>query len=83
MLGYGVLLVTVLGFGITKWFEDYPLSFRIALPVGLAFFLFSDWLIGVREMTIPGFLPGPWVGITYIIGQLLIHLTPFFGFRTS
>ncbi|MHA2424488.1 MAG: lysoplasmalogenase family protein [Candidatus Thorarchaeota archaeon] len=83
MLGYGILLVTVLGFAITKWFENFPISFRIALPIGFAFFLFSDWLIAYHVMTDPTFLSGPWVGLTYIVGQLLIHLSPLLGSRTS
>ncbi len=74
MLGYGILLVTVLAFALTKWFDDYSLGFRLLICVGFAFFLFSDWLIGYHEMTNPSFLSGPWVGITYIFAQLSIHL---------
>ncbi|MHA1906963.1 MAG: lysoplasmalogenase family protein [Candidatus Thorarchaeota archaeon] len=81
LLGYGILLVTVLGFAISKWFGDYPILFKILLPLGFVLFLFSDWLIGVHVMTDPTFLSGPWVGVTYTIGQLFIHLSILFGSR--
>ncbi|MFW9850659.1 MAG: lysoplasmalogenase family protein, partial [Candidatus Thorarchaeota archaeon] len=83
ILGYGILLVTVIAFAITKWFNSYTLTFRVALPLGFLLFLFSDWLIGVHTMTDPTFLSGPWVGVTYIIGLILVHLTPLFGSRMS
>lgn len=81
LLGYGILLVTVVGFALTKWFGEFPIAFKIAIFVGFLFFIFSDWLIGVHELTDPSFLSGPWVGITYIFAQLLIQLSAFLGAR--
>ncbi|MDF1538499.1 MAG: lysoplasmalogenase family protein [Candidatus Thorarchaeota archaeon] len=81
LLGYGILLMTVLAFTITKWFDDVPRIFPVLLIVGFCLFLFSDWLIGVHNLTEPSFLTGPWVGLTYIIGQILIHLSPWLGSR--
>jgi len=71
---YGVLLVTLLAFSSTKWFDEFSLWFKIALPVGFFFFLFSDWIIAVRFFVDGSFLSGPIVGVTYIIGQTLIHV---------
>ena len=82
-LGYGILLVTVLAFSITKWADKFSLPFRIALVLGFFLFLFSDWLIAYHEFIDPTFLSGAYVGITYAIGQLLIQLTPFLGSRSS
>lgn len=82
-IGYGILLVTVFGFSITKWFDDYSIGFRLLIILGFFMFIFSDWLIGVHEMTDPTFLSGPWVGITYIFAQLPIQLTAFLGARGS
>ena len=80
---YGILLVSVFAFSLTKWFEEYPIAFRLLLVLGFFMFIFSDWLIGVHEMTDPSFLSGPWVGITYIFAQLPIHLSVFLGARGS
>lgn len=81
--GYGILLVSVFAFSLTKWFEKYPIGFRLLIILGFFMFIFSDWLIGVHEMTDPSFLSGPWVGITYIFAQLPIHLSVFLGARGS
>jgi uncharacterized membrane protein YhhN len=82
-LGYGIILVTVLAFSITKWTDQVSYSFRIAIIVGFFLFLFSDWLIAYHFFTDSTFLSGPYVGITYIIGQLLIQLSSFLGSRGS
>lgn len=79
MLGYGLLIGTVLAFAITKWFDDFPFTFTFCLSIGFLFFFFSDWLLGYHMMTDASFLSGPYVGLTYIIGQLLIHLSTMFG----
>jgi len=82
-LGYGIILVTVLAFSITKWTDRFPFSFRLAIILGFFLFLFSDWLIAYHFFTDPTFLSGPYVGITYVFGQLLIQLTTYFGSRGS
>jgi uncharacterized membrane protein YhhN len=79
MLGYGLLLGTVLAFAITKWFDDFPSTFTFCIAIGFLLFFFSDWLIGYHMMTDASFLSGPYVGLTYIVGQLLIHLSTKFG----
>jgi hypothetical protein len=75
LFAYGILLVSVLAFALTKWFGYYSLYFRISISLGFFFFLFSDWLIGVRNTTNPNFMSPLVVGVTYIVGQLLIQLT--------
>jgi hypothetical protein len=82
-LGYGIILVTVLAFSITKWTEQFPFSFRLALILGFLLFLFSDWLIAYHYFTDSAFLSGPYVGITYVFGQLLIQFTTYLGSRGS
>jgi uncharacterized membrane protein YhhN len=79
MLGYGLILGTVLAFAVTKWFDEFPFAYKFCVSIGFLLFLFSDWLIGVHLMTDPSFLSGPYVGLTYIVGQLLIQLSTMFG----
>ncbi|MDH4213651.1 MAG: lysoplasmalogenase [Candidatus Thorarchaeota archaeon] len=80
-LGYGIILVTVLAFSITKWLDRLTLSYRLAIILGFLLFLFSDWLLAYQYFTDPTFLSGPYVGITYAFGQLLIQLTTYLGSR--
>lgn len=75
-LGYGVLLFTVLAFAVTKWFEGFPVSFRLSLLLGFLLFFLSDWTIAVRALRNPFFLNDLFVGVTYILAQLLIQVTP-------
>lgn len=82
-LGYGILLVSVLAFSITKWTSKFPFSFRFAIILGFLLFLFSDWILAYHYFTDPTFLSGPYLGITYAFGQLLIQLTTYFGSRGS
>jgi len=81
-LAYGVLLLTVLAFAVTKWFEGYPVSFRLSLALGFLLFFLSDWAIAVRAFQNQFFLSNLFVGVTYIIAQLLIQVTPILIGRT-
>ena len=83
MFIYGILLVTALAFALTKWFGPFSIYFRVSIGLGFFFFLFSDWLIGVRNTTDPTFMSGLVVGVTYIIGQLLIQLTGWSSLRNA
>ncbi|MHA2385892.1 MAG: lysoplasmalogenase family protein [Candidatus Thorarchaeota archaeon] len=83
MLGYGILLATLLAFAVTKWFDDFSFAYKFCVSIGFLLFLFSDWLIGVHLMTDPSFLSGPYVGLTYIVGQLLLQLSTMFGSKGS
>ena len=78
---YGLLLVSNLAFALTKWFNEYSIQFKVSIGLGFFFFLFSDWLLGVRNTTNPTFMSGLIVGVTYIIGQLLIQLTGWKSLR--
>ncbi|MFX0108745.1 MAG: lysoplasmalogenase family protein [Candidatus Hodarchaeota archaeon] len=82
-LGYGIMLATALGFALAKWQEEFPIGFRLFIFLGFLFFLFSDWLIAVHRFTDETFLSGPYVGITYIIGQLLIQLSVVMGYKNE
>ena len=80
MFGYGILLTTVLAFSLSKWFDDYPKLFVICLFIGFLLFFVSDYIFGYRTLTDPTFLSGTEaVGVTYIGGQLLIHISSVFG----
>ncbi|MHA1933771.1 MAG: lysoplasmalogenase family protein [Candidatus Thorarchaeota archaeon] len=83
VFGYGIILVSALAFALTKWFDSYPLYFKLAIALGFFLFLFSDWIIGVRALRDPNFLSSMAIGVTYISGQLLIHLTVMLGPRSS
>jgi len=80
LFGYGILLTTVLAFSLSKWFDRYPKLFVICLFIGFLLFFISDYIIGYRTLTDPTFLSGTEaVGVTYICGQLLIHISSLFG----
>lgn len=83
VLGYGFLLVTVVAFSLTKWFDEFPLAFFLTLFLGFLLFFISDWVIGIKALREPAFLGNIAVGLTYLLGQLLIHLTPFIGSKQS
>jgi uncharacterized membrane protein YhhN len=83
VFGYGILLVSTLAFALTKWFDSYPVYFKLAIALGFFLFLFSDWIIGVRALRDPNFLSSMAIGVTYIFGQLLIHLTVILGPRDN
>ncbi|NHJ12213.1 MAG: hypothetical protein EAX95_00980 [Candidatus Thorarchaeota archaeon] len=81
-LGYGILLVTALAFAMTKWFDEYPVPFKLALVFGFLFFFISDWAIAFRYFQDPSFMSGTaFVGVTYLIGQLLLQSSTLLGFQ--
>ena len=75
-LCYGLLILSVIGFALTKFFDDYPILFRIALFIGLLLFFISDYVLIINRLTTPILYAGLIITVTYIIGQSLIHLTP-------
>lgn len=80
-LGYGIVLVTVLAFAITKWFDEYPLIYKLAIIFGFLLFFISDWVIAIRNFRDSNFLAGTaFIGTSYSIGQLLIQSSTLFGF---
>ena len=83
VLGYGILLITVVTMSLTKWFDDFPRAFVLAIFFGLLLFFISDWIIGIRALRNPAFLTGTIVGWTYLLGQLLVHLSPLIGSSQS
>ncbi|MFX1605081.1 MAG: lysoplasmalogenase family protein [Promethearchaeota archaeon] len=77
---YGIFLVSSLVFSITKWFDDFPQLFSICLIVGFLLFFVSDYILGYKILIDSGILSGiDAVGITYLLGQMIIHLSPIFG----
>ncbi len=81
-LGYGIILISAVAFAFTKWFDDYPKAYSLSLFLGFVFFFISDWVIAIRNFTDPSFFSGTsFVGVTYLIGQLLIHSTILIEYR--
>jgi hypothetical protein len=82
--GYGILLITVLAFAITKWFDDFPLYFKVVLVVGFLLFFISDWALGVNQIRDSAFMSGTaFIGFTYAVGQLLIQSSTILGNEKS
>ncbi|MDO8125579.1 MAG: lysoplasmalogenase family protein [Candidatus Hermodarchaeota archaeon] len=75
-LCYGLLFLSVIGFALTKFLDDYPILFRGALFIGLLLFFISDYVLIINRLTTPILYAGLIITVTYIIGQCLIHLTP-------
>jgi uncharacterized membrane protein YhhN len=81
-LGYGIILISAVAFAFSKWFDDYPKAYSISLFLGFVFFFISDWVIAIRNFTDPSFFSGTsFVGVTYLIGQLLIHSAVLIGYQ--
>jgi len=77
---YGILLTSSLVFSLTKWFDNYPKLFSICLILGFVLFFISDYILGIKILVDPNFLSGTdAVGITYLLGQMTIHLSYLFG----
>ena len=80
LLGYGIFLTSSLFFSITKWFDDFPKIFSLCLILGFLLFFVSDYILGYKILTDSGFLSGiEAVGITYLLGQMTIHLSSMIG----
>jgi hypothetical protein len=76
---YGIFLTSSLVFSITKWFDDYPQLFSLCLIIGFLLFFISDYILGYRILIDSNFLNGfDAVGYTYLLGQMIIHLSPVF-----
>ncbi|MFX1301404.1 MAG: lysoplasmalogenase family protein [Promethearchaeota archaeon] len=75
-LCYGLLFLSVIGFALTKFFDDYPILFHIVLFIGLLLFFISDYVLIINRLTTPILYAGFIITVTYIIGQSLIHITP-------
>ncbi len=81
-LGYGIILISAVAFAFAKWFDDYPKLYSLSLFLGFVFFFISDWVIAIRNFTDPSFFSGTsFVGVTYLVGQLLIHSAVLIGYR--
>lgn len=80
LVGYGIFLTSSLVFSITKWFDNLPHRFSLCLILGFLLFFISDYILGYKILIDGGFLSGiEAVGITYLLGQMIIHLSPVFA----
>jgi hypothetical protein len=78
-LSCAVLLASAVAFAWGKSFEEFPLPFKLVIALGFPIFLYSNWVAGVRAIASSDFLDSFIVGLTYVIGLLLIHLSPIFA----
>ena len=77
---YGIFLTSSLVFSLTKWFDDYPRLFSVCLILGFLLFFISDYILGIKILVDSSFLSGTdVVNITYLLGQMTIQLSSFFG----
>ena len=77
---YGIFLTSSLVFSITKWFDDFPRLFSLCLILGFLLFFISDYILGYKILIDGNFLSGiEAVGVTYLLGQMIIHLAPMFA----
>lgn len=80
LFGYGILLTSSLVFSLTKRFDAFPQLFSVCLILGFLLFFISDYILGYKIQMDSGFLSGiEAVGVTYLLGQMIIHLSPMFG----
>ncbi|MHA2209937.1 MAG: lysoplasmalogenase family protein [Candidatus Thorarchaeota archaeon] len=75
-LSCAVLLASAVAFAWGKFVEEFPLPFKLVIALGFPIFLFSSWVAGVRSIASSDFLDSFIVGLTYVVGLLLIHLSP-------
>jgi uncharacterized membrane protein YhhN len=83
VLCYGLLFLSVIGFALTKIFDDYPILFRVTLFIGLLLFFISDYVLIINRLTTPILYAGLIITVTYVIGQFLVHLTPLLVGRSK
>ncbi len=78
-LSCAILLASGLAFALAKSFEDFPLPFKLVIALGFPLLLYSSWVAAVRHIASSDFLSSFVVGLAYVVGLLLIHLSPFLG----
>ncbi|MFX1580606.1 MAG: lysoplasmalogenase family protein, partial [Promethearchaeota archaeon] len=78
LFGYGIFLSSSLLFSITKHFDDFPQLFSLCLIIGFFLFFVSDYILGLSILQGISFSGVEAVGVTYLLGQLIIHLSPMF-----
>ncbi len=84
LFGYGILLTSSLVFSMTKRFDGFPQLFSVCLILGFLLFFTSDYILGYKILRDASFLSGiEAVGVTYLLGQLIIHLSPMFGTEST
>ncbi|MFW9835681.1 MAG: hypothetical protein ACFFEK_16885, partial [Candidatus Thorarchaeota archaeon] len=65
-------------FSITKHFDDFPQLFSLCLIIGFLLFFVSDYILGLSILQGISFSGVEAVGVTYLLGQMIIHLSPMF-----
>ena len=74
-----MILASALAFSLGKTFEVFPIMFKLVLIIGFILQLFSSWVLAVIEIASSDFIGMFAVGIAFIIGHFLVHLSPILG----
>jgi hypothetical protein len=74
-----MILASALAFALGKSLEVFPILFKLVLIIGFSLLLFSSWVLAVIEIASSDFIGMFVVGITFIIGHFLVHLSPIVG----
>ena len=80
---YFLLFSSVLAFALTKLFDRYPLPLTGSLFVGFLLFYISDLVLVYNRFKTPILFAGLIISITYLLGQLLVQLTPILKANNS
>jgi hypothetical protein len=76
------IVAAALAFALGKSFEVFPVLFKVVLIIGFLALLYSGWVLAVIAIASSDFLSLFVVGIAFILGQFLVHLSPIVG-KTS
>ncbi|MFW9797988.1 MAG: hypothetical protein ACFFE2_13185 [Candidatus Thorarchaeota archaeon] len=74
-----MILASAVAFSISKCFNNFPTLFKLFLVGGFLMTMYSSWVLAVIQIASSDFFSSFVVGITFIIGQFLIHLSPIVG----
>ncbi|MFW9936000.1 MAG: lysoplasmalogenase [Candidatus Thorarchaeota archaeon] len=75
-LCYFLLFASVLAFAFTKFFDTFPLPFKISLTLGYVLFFISDLILVWNRFNSPILYASLIITVTYLLGQLLVQLSP-------
>jgi uncharacterized membrane protein len=78
-----MILASAVAFALSKSFETFPILFKVVLIIGFLLIMYSSWVMAVIEIASSDFLSPFVVGIAFILGQFLIHISPIVGTKAK